>query len=262
MSDAPPSESFPVPDRPDVTNSASTVPRGAAQVELGVDATTHPRQRPADAFDFTTSLRIGLTEAIELRVAEGTPLRRLAPDADPGIAFGLEARVLTTERGTSFGIQPMLAAHPRVLRAMPAPPSIVLTLIGSQELGSRAGLDINVGARVDPLRPRNVAYLASASLGLQLHPRVIAFTEAFVAGERHGAFELVPGCDAGLIVGVLRPLSVDFAVRVADLGEHSEIVAVVGLTLAWLPRSHGERIASPRRGLSLSHRRPVAYRGS
>jgi hypothetical protein len=237
MVDAPPSEPLLVPDRPDLSNGTVIVPRGGAQLEFGVEAATFPRERPAEAFALTTSLRIGVAENVELRVAEGAPLRRLTPDDDhPALGFGIKARLLETDAGSTIGLQSMIEARPYLLGAPPSAPTLAVTFIGSHVFGPLAAIDVNVAGRIDPFDARTVSTLAAASVGLQLHRRVLFFAEGFVIAEERPTLLIVPGCDSGLIIGITRWLSADVSVRGADLGVGSQLVVIAGLTAAWLAR--------------------------
>ena len=102
-------------DAPDYSNGTVTIPPGAVQAEIGVDVTLPgsglvERQVPVH---IPTTLRIGLTDKIELRLFEGEPVlvedrnRRVGGDT----AFGLKIRFneyAPHTRKPSFGIQPFV----------------------------------------------------------------------------------------------------------------------------------------------------------
>jgi hypothetical protein len=225
-----------VPDRPDLSNGIVIVPPGAAQIEVGVEATVRPRMAPRDAVGPVTSVRVGVADGVEVRVLEGAPLQWLDDDPDPSLGFGVKVRLLENDSGSGLGIQPMLQSRPSVLGARFTLPAIALTLIGSHVFGPLAAVDVNLGGRLDPLRPSVFDLFASASLGLQLHRRVLVFTEVFSAADSGPRLYVGPGCDAGVIVAIASWLSVDAAVRGSDLAEAPELAVMAGLTFGWMGR--------------------------
>ena len=225
-----------VPDRPDLSNGIVIVAPGAAQVEVGEEATAWPRVAPRDAVGLVTSVRVGVADGVEVRILEGEPLRWLDDDPDPSLGFGVKVRLLENDSGSGLGIQPMLQSRPNVLGARFTLPAIALTLIGSHVFGPLAAVHVNFGVRVDPLRPSVFDLFGSASLGLQLHRRVLLFTEVFSAANSGPRLHVGPGCDTGVIVAIAPWLSVDAAVRGSDLAEAPELAAMAGLTFGWMGR--------------------------
>src|SRR3990172_11751307 len=103
------------PDRPDLSNGTTTVPRGAFQIEGGVEyGGTGVESEAERRFALQTTLRAGLTEGLELRL-DGEPWVRLRgeeDDTDHGdLTIGLKHRLLDSqnERGwPSFGLLPFV----------------------------------------------------------------------------------------------------------------------------------------------------------
>lgn len=237
---------FLVPDRPDVSNGIVIIPTGSAQVELGLEGTGYPKRRPRDALGFTTSARIGISERVEIRLSEGEPLRWLAEGStEPSMGFGIKTRLFQTASGSGIGLQPMIVSRPYQLGAKHSLPGVALTFIGSHVFGARVAIDVNVGARFDPLRVRAVDFTGSASLGLHLHPRALLFLEAFAFAEDRPDLRIAHGADAGVIVAIAPKVSLDAAVRGADLASAPEVVVVAGLTFGWAGRAY--RVRSPAR---------------
>lgn len=219
---------------------------GAAQVEVGAEATTWPRVAPRDAVGLVTSVRVGVADGVEVRILEGAPLQWLDDDPDPSLGFGVKVRLLENDSGSGLGIQPMLQSRPSIVGARFTLPAIALTLIGSHVFGPVAAVDVNLGGRFDPLHVSALDLFGSASLGLQLHRRVLLFTEVFSEATSNPRPHLGPGCDAGVIVAIAPWLSVDAAVRGSDLAEAPELAVMAGLTFGWMGRMGArDRSAAP-----------------
>ncbi|MDC0721619.1 hypothetical protein [Nannocystis bainbridge] len=144
------------PDRPTITNSTATVPRGAVQIEAGVDAQVYGRA-DHDEFLVATPLvvRIGLHERVELRVFDGDPVRwglgQAAVRQQQEISIG--AKILLVERDsrtkTSFGLQPQLLPVPPLGPASFWAPLPALVLLLTVEPGEW-NFSVNAGVKTAP----------------------------------------------------------------------------------------------------------------
>jgi len=215
------------PDRPDVSTSTTTVPRGAAQVETGVEyARTGRAGVDERELIVEVVLRAGVTDRLEARL-QFEPLVRLGgPEDDTGhgdVTLSLKHRFLDAR-----GAAPALGVLPFVkLPAAGAPigserPDFGIVGMAGFDLPAGFALDVNAGvAAVGVTRPGGYLAQGLAAVALQrdlIPDRLQGFVEAFfnTREERDGRDRL--GADAGVVWKVARWLAVDLAVATTLAG--------------------------------------------
>jgi hypothetical protein len=216
------------PDRPDVTNSATTVGAGRVQVETGF---YYGRERRAPSGDdrdrredrrlaIETTARAGITESLEVRL-ELEPyvrLRGFEEATDHGdVTLAAKWRFLDAPAGAAW---PSLALIPFVTLPVTEPPigsgktDVGAVLAASFDLPWGIGLDANAGvAAIGQSRPGGhlVQARASVSASRDIVERLAAFAEVFYnSREEWGGDEQV-GVDTGLIWKVTKTLALDAA---------------------------------------------------
>ena len=140
-------------DRPGVSNSTSTVPPGALQIEGGVDYSRSRVSGGPDERQFVLGamLRAGLTDRLEVRL-DGAPLVRLrGAENDTGFGdptLGVKYRFLDSPEGSWW---PSLGLLPFVKLPVARSPigservDFGVTALASVDLTWQLGLDANVG---------------------------------------------------------------------------------------------------------------------
>jgi len=225
------------PDRPDVTDSTETVPLGAFQTETGVEYTrARQARRPAQQFvDFSGTLRVGLSERIELRVLTD-PVIQLQAAEDVGhgnVGFGLKYRFLDAVRWwPSLGVEPVVLFP--IAPDGSARPDLGARALVSWQLSAGWSLDVNAGfAAAAQTNPGGylIQALASGSLGKQLTEKLSGFVDLFYAsaGQRDGRY--VFGLDTGLTYLVARWLALDAAVTTALAGRGPDVAVQAGISM-------------------------------
>jgi hypothetical protein len=232
------------PDRPDVTNSAKTVPAGGFQLETGLEyghtrLGGHGTER---RFAVQTTGRAGLTDRLEARI-EGEPLVRLRNDereTDVGeVVLGLKYRFLD-----AAGSRPALGVLPFVKLPLAQPPigsgrpDFGLVALASFDLPADVGLDVNAGGVAIGQRDPDgylAQALASASLSVELGKRIVPFAEVFFASrdERDGRDTV--GLAAGVIVRLAKWVAADAAVVTSLLGRAPDWALRGGMTMRFGP---------------------------
>ena len=186
-----------VTDRPDQTESAVVVPRGAFQIELGASylRDDQPAQRLEILEGPGTLVRWGLASRVELRLAwpgwselesrRGGNSTTLRGVGDPEL--GTKISLASAERGDALDLA--LLAHvslpvgDELLGSPRADPA--LRLNGAHELGERLGLGWNLGYQLGSFEDSRGEvhtlgrFLYTAALGIDLAPRWGAFVELF-----------------------------------------------------------------------------------
>jgi outer membrane putative beta-barrel porin/alpha-amylase len=216
-------------DRPSFSNSADTVPRGAVQIESGIE---YSRERVAAApaeqtLSLDTLLRVGLGEHIEVRL-DWAPFIRIRGEQDdtgPGdLTLGVKYRLLDATPGGSFAA---VAVQPLVKVPIAEPPlgsgrpDFTLVGIASVQLPADFSLDVNLGiAALGQRHPSG--YLAqgqaSGALTYRLTDRLSVYGELFFFSqeERNGRHQF--GTDDGLIYLVTPTIALDVAVQASLAG--------------------------------------------
>jgi hypothetical protein len=253
-------------DRPDQTNGTFTVAPGVWQLETGMDVVPPGRvgdQEPPP-LAVPVTLRIGVSERIELRTFDGDPLPWLGTRGrgSPGLALGAKVRLLDFVPGRhrpSLGLQPYISFpsfHPRTwlgtevgvvgLWAQPIAPWLVLDINASLELGTPGHLKRTLGS------------LLSASAQITVSHRFVPYAEIYSLVDWRDQADTILAVDAGLVIVVQRRLSFDVAARADVVAARRELGMIAGITvilvdgLAWRDRSmrsgdrRGARASDPR----------------
>ncbi len=230
------------PDRPDVANSATTVPPGAVQLETGIEyartrAGGEPDERRLAA---QATLRVGLTDRLEARL-EGEPLVRLrGPEDDTGhgdLAVGVKYRFLDAADPPwrpALGVLPFVKVPVAGRPIGTGRPDVGLLGLASLELPWEMALDVNAGLAAVGQRPDGylLQALAAASLQREILPRRLqVFAELFYASrdEREGRGQL--GADTGLIYRLAPQLALDAAVETSLAGDGPDYALRAGLSV-------------------------------
>ncbi|OLC16377.1 MAG: hypothetical protein AUH29_05165 [Candidatus Rokubacteria bacterium 13_1_40CM_69_27] len=232
------------PDRPDVTNSARTLRRGAVQIETGLEyaRASLGGGESERRFSVQAALRLGITDRLEIGLA-GEPLVRLrGAEDDTGhgdLALGGKYRFLDSIKGDAWrpdlGVQPFLKLPIADAPIGSGRPDFGAQLLASFDLPGDVGLDINAGlAVVGQTRPRGylLQALASASLQRDLIPeRLVAFAEIFFASrEQRGERDRL-SADVGLIYRLTPTLALDAAVETSLAGPAPDYAVRAGVSV-------------------------------
>lgn len=245
-------------DRPDATNGTFTVAPGVWQLEAGMDlvvppaATSDPERAPL-AVPFT--LRIGISERIELRTLDGDLLPWLHPRGrgGEGRALGAKVRLLDTlpgRRRPSLGLQPYAAWaswNPRTWQGT------ALGVVGlwTQSLASWLAFDVNASLDLGvPGHPGPLASLFSISTQVTASSRFVPYAEVYALVDWRNRAATVLAVDAGLVMIIRRRVGFDLAARSDVIAEQREYGLLGGISviladgIRW--RSRSRRSPSPR----------------
>jgi hypothetical protein len=241
------------PDRPTISNTTVTVPRGAVQLEAGVDAQVFGR---ADLDDFRVAaplvIRIGLHDRAELRLFDADPARwligQVAARQQSDASIG--AKIKLVARGpSSLALQPHLTLLPPRGPASFWAPLPGLTLLYTLDPGSW-DLTLNAGAELTPSsdtwRCCEVSNLLAAAV-----TRDLADDRVRLWGEVYARLELprielgeLAG-NAGVIVLLHRRLALDLGLLVGRARGALVVAALAGLSVRLGPRrAHASARAS------------------
>ena len=233
------------PDRPEITESARLVPRGAVQLESGVELSKERRARASTERRLSTEadFRIGLAHDVELNVDWQPFVRVRGAEDDTGIgdlAVGVRYRFLEGIEDEPW--PPHLAV--KLFARLPTAGEPIGTgrpdfgglLLGSFELPLDFELEVNIGAAaVGQSRPRG--YLAqgivTASLSRDVAPSLLGFLELLfnTKSERDGRDQLA--VNVGLVYRLTRDLAFDAGVQTSLAGQGPDYVVRTGLSVLW-----------------------------
>ena len=233
------------PDRPELTESAKLVPRGAVQLESG---SAFSRERRAGlatekTFEAEADLRIGVSRHIELNLGWEPLVRVRGPEDDTGIGdVTLGVRYRFVEGFEDVSWPPHLAV--KVFAKLPAAdeprgtgrPDFGLLLLASFELPQDFELEVNVGAAaIGQTRPNGylAQAIATASLSRDLAPSLLGFLELLfnTCDERGGRGQLA--VNIGLVYRLTRTLAVDAGIQTSLAGPGPDYVVRTGLSVLW-----------------------------
>jgi hypothetical protein len=209
-------------DRPSVSNSTSTIPPGALQIEGGVDYSLTRVSGGPDERQFVLSamLRAGLTDRLEVRL-DGAPWVRLwGAENDTGFGdptLGVKYRFLDAQEGSwwpSLGLLPFVKLP--IARAPIGSERVDFgfTALASVDLPWQLGLDANVGLSAIGQSKRDAFLLqevASASLSRQLGARWSTYVEVFYSSPAERGAPDIVGFDAGIQFFAMRRVALDAA---------------------------------------------------
>ncbi|PCC71991.1 hypothetical protein SAMN02745121_08030 [Nannocystis exedens] len=229
------------PDRPTITNTTSMVPRGAVQIEAGVDAQVYGRASQ-DEFLVATPMivRIGLHERVELRVFDGDPVRwglgQTGARQQHEVSIG--AKIKLFERGqrtkTSLGLQPqLLPVSPLGKETFWAPLPALLLLL-SVEPGEW-NISVNAGIKTAPAdtgRCCEISDLFAASVSRALaDQRLRLWGEVYARLDfPHTELAELAG-DGGLMVHLHRRVALDAGVLVGRARRTLVVAVLAGLSV-------------------------------
>ena len=233
------------PDRPEVTESARLVPRGALQLESGLAYSRERRGgRPTEEiFEAETDLRIGLLHDVELDVG-GSPLVRVrGREDDTGVGdvtVGVRYRFVEGFEDAQW--PPHLGV--KVFAKLPASeepigtgrPDFGVLLLASLELPHEFELEVNVGAAaVGQTRPNGylAQAIATAALARDITPSLRSFIEMlFNSADERGGRGLL-AVNVGLIYRLTRRLAIDAGIQTSLAGQGPDYVVRTGLSVLW-----------------------------
>lgn len=227
-------------DRPDATNGTFTVAPGVWQLEAGMDLVVPPgrtsgSERSPLAVPFT--LRIGISERIELRTLDGDLEPWLHPRGrgGEGLALGAKVRLLDVvpgRRRSSLGLQPYVAWpswNPRTW------PGVELGLVGlwTQPVAAWLAFDANasldLGVPGHPERPLGSRFSVSAQVTAS--SRFIPYAEVYALVDWRDRAGSVLAVDAGLVMVIARRLGFDLAARADVIAEEPEYGLLGGISV-------------------------------
>jgi Putative MetA-pathway of phenol degradation len=233
------------PDRPELTESAKLVRRGAVQLESGVAFSRERRAGLAaeKTFEAEAELRIGAARDIELNLGWEPLVRVRGPEDDTGIGdVTLGVRYRFVEGIEDEPWSPHLAL--KVFTKLPAAdppigtgrPDFGVLFLASLELPQEFELEINVGAAaIGQTRSRGylAQAIATASLSRELAPSLLGFLELLFSSrnERDGRDQLA--INVGLVYRLTRALAVDAGVQTSLVGQGPDYVVRTGLSVLW-----------------------------
>ena len=228
-------------DRPSVSNSTSTVPPGAWQIESGAEySRTSVGGRPADRqFTLDVTLRVGLGERMEVRL-EGEPLvltRGRRDDTGNGdLSLEGKYRFFDGREGSgwpSLGVLPFVKFPIAHAPHGPNLPDFGLTGLASFTLPWRLSLDVNAG--VNGLGQRPSGYLvqgvASAELARELGERWSTYVEVFFASAAERGARDAVGFDAGVQFFLTSRVALDAAGQTSLAGPGPDYAFRAGVSV-------------------------------
>lgn len=228
------------PDRPDVSNSTKTVPRGGVQLETGVE---YARARAAEQqdqrlFAVKAGIRVGITDRLEVGI-DAEPFVRLRGEEDAtdhgDIFLNVKYRFLDARDGwPSLGIQPFLKLPIAERPLGSEKPDVGVIGLASFDLPWELDLDVNAGlALIGQSRPGGflVQGRTSASLSRKIVERLSAFAEVFFASRDEWRSRHAVGFDTGLIWKLTSRLALDVAAETSLAGPGPDWAVRGGLSV-------------------------------
>ena len=248
--DIDPADHTVVSDRPDFANSSITVPRGGLQLEVGVKADLTPGGSRRFPVGIPTAIRLGITRRLELRFfdAETAGWIDHRGAIEPRESFGAKVRLLDEDWKRwrpAVALQPLM----QIGFQRGVLPVADLTLIVTQPFGELVMLDMNFGGEYELGSPhhQSVGGFVAGSLGVQVHPSTLLYTEVYVTGTSNIARSLRWGTDGGLVVSLTPRFAVDLAARVERFGGRTAVALLSGVTgLLVLPCHPSQRLTTRR----------------
>ena len=233
------------PDRPELTESAKLVPRGAVQMESGLAFSRERRAGRAteETFEAGADFRIGVTRNVELNLGWEPLVRVRGAEDDTGIGdVTLGVRYRFVEGFEDVTWPPHLAV--KVFAKLPAAeeplgtgrPDFGVLLLASFELPYEFELEVNLGAAaVGQTRPNGYLAMgiATASLSRDLAPSLLGFLELLfnTRDERDGREQL--SAQIGLVYRLTREIAVDAGFQTSLVGQAPDYVVRTGLSVLW-----------------------------
>ena len=233
------------PDRPEVTESAKLVPRGAVQLESGAALSRERRAGVAaeNTVQIEADLRIGVAHAIELNLGWEPLVRVGGPEDDTGtgdVTVGVRYRFIEGIEDDPWPPHLAVKAFAR-LPTSDEPigtgrPDFGALLLGSFDLPLDFELEVNLGApALGQNRPNGylVQGVATASLSRDLAPSLLGFLEFIfnTRTEREGREQLA--ANVGVVYRLTGRLAVDAGIQTSLVGPGPDYVVRTGLSVLW-----------------------------
>ncbi|HEX3178947.1 MAG TPA: transporter [Methylomirabilota bacterium] len=233
------------PDRPELTESARLVPRGAVQLEAGMALSQERRAATATEkrVESETDLRIGVADDVELNLGWEPLVRVRGPDDATGIGdvmLGIRYRFV---RGTEEQSWPPHVAL-KLFTRLPAAeqpigtgrPDFGALLLASFELPQDFELEVNVGgAAIGQMRGGGFLgeAITTASLSRELAPSLLGFVELLLNSrtERDGRGQVA--INTGIVYRVMPNLAVDAGLQTSLAGQGPDYVVRTGVSVLW-----------------------------
>jgi opacity protein-like surface antigen len=230
------------PDRPDVSDSTKTVPRGALQIEGGLE---HAKTRVAGGesqrrLGVQATLRAGVTDRFEVQLG-GEPFVRLRGATDDtghgDLMLAVKYRFLDGREGAwwpSLGVRPFVK-----FPIAPAPigserPDFGVIALASFDLPGHVNLDLNTGlVAVGQMRPSGyrLQALTSASLSREVAEGFSAFVELTYASRQERDKRDTVGLNAGVIYLLTKNVALDAAVGTSLAGPGPDYAIMAGVSV-------------------------------
>jgi len=206
------------PDRPDISNSTHTVPVHMLQVELGLEYARFHDDTSERRLAAQTTLRMGLTDRLEVRL-DGEPLVRVQEDSDDvglgDLALGVKARVFEPVEGQcwpALGIQPFIKIPTARTPIGSGRLDAGALLLADQDLPWEMQLTVNAGLVVlGQSHGALLQGLAAASLSREFSDRLSPYLELFFASREERDGHDTVGLDVDAFYRVTRRIAVDAA---------------------------------------------------
>jgi hypothetical protein len=230
-----------MPDRPDASDSTSTMQPGWAQLELGALAS---RESAADTSVGTPFvLRVGLSEPIELRLGgDGFVWRSTDEGSEAGVGdLSMGFKIRFFDEGDwypSVGLEPVLivpvASRARGLGS--GRPTFLGTLLASKDLFAGLHADANVAINAVGVEGRGGEFHAQGLVSLSLSRSFLGgaltpFAEVYgMTGEAPGD-PITANTDFGVVALVHRRVAIDAAADIGLTEAAPRFTGTVGVTL-------------------------------
>ena len=231
------------PDRPGVSTGATTVPRGALQLESGIEYSRerHAGERTDQRTSVVTTLRYGLRDGVELRL-DMEPFVALHGEDDAtnvgDLSLGAKLRLL---EGADETVRPTLSLLPSIkLPTAPDPigsERVDVTLLALADwTAGRVGLTLNAGlAAVGQRKGYVIQGVVIGGVTVEVIDKLAAFGELFYnsPSERNGD-DLI-GAGAGTIYKITRDIAIDAALIASLAGRGPDYRVQTGITVRFWP---------------------------
>lgn len=207
-----------VTDRPDQTESSSTIQKGAIQIETGYLISTHDMDKNVRArnFSFPTNLfRIGLSKNMELRIVNSFEVNHTLTPEKPiskksgfsNLEIGFKARFLNESENT-----PEIAflSHyviPTASNTLENIHGFINKIAISKTLSEQHSIGLNLGYDYFYEDQGNLTY--SLAWGIGLSEKFSIYLEAY--GDLENLDSLVASADAGITYLIKENMQLDYS---------------------------------------------------
>ena len=230
-----------VSDRPDFTESTSTVGRGDLQAEGGYTFARSAGERSSSAGELL--VRIGVTRFAELRIEPGSYSWVTSPSGtESGREDGEIGAKLRLHNAKDETPSPIPAVSVVLKSSVPTGGAVFREnrLQPEVELATEWTLTrhVGLGTNIDMARPvadgqRSTEFAASASFGFDLSPRFGAFAEAYGFVRQNSGSKRTGYVDTGLTAALSADLQFDVRAGVGLNGTPPDYFVGAGLVRRW-----------------------------